>query len=275
VTDESVLTVSVVLRSGSAQSAVDRGAGQVTIPIWHLGAFGGSGIVRTWLLLGRCDEPVSAPRSILEERLRMSLMDVPTAIHAPRICITLLEGASDPADIWPPSTDEGKSAGHDMLLASHAQHVSMFRAYAARWDTAHDSNAAVSPSASPCKSSAASVGSVEDLIDEQHSTLDALQREANRRIEIGNETLRKLQLKLETFAAEEPELVTRHSAAKLRLAAAKQENAKAAPKETNMSDEEVEAEMEKLRMEAEVLASQKEALMKLVADIYAQAGTAR
>jgi len=272
VSNDSVVSLSVFLRKRGGPSAASvRGVGQVIIPIWAVPSYTGTGLVRTWLLLGRCEENLDAPRSVLAERFRMSVMDVPAALHAPRICISLMEGAADPSEVWPPRSAETKCMGYDMLLESHYQHSRMLRAYSVRLE-AQSHSAGIS---SPSQSTSLSVGSAEDLLEERRVTLEELQKEANRRIEIGNETVKKVQVKLQLLVDEEPALLTRHAAATKRLATAKSKHdvalRDAAPADAGMTDEEVEAELGRLRTESEVLASQKDALMKLVADFYAQA----
>jgi len=206
-------------------------------------------------------------------------------LHTSRVCLTLLESSTDPAD-WA-KDDKDCITYYEPLLVSHGQHVQISQAY---FDYIERTEAAGKGAAAAKRSSTASTGSTpveasalkaelerlqqqqqrEEEITQLQRELDEITEEAHKRIEKGAEAIVKLKQLLDMEAVQ---LQREHVEAEQRVQVLRQEGASLRQRVEFSKDASAatDTELQKLRQDVLVLTNQKDALMKMVQDIYGTA----
>lgn len=290
---DSVVSVRIFLHERGAPSCNDRCVGQLAVPVQEVVSMCGPGIYQTWFLLDSTASYNAVPRSRLAERFRQALHGVSQELRAPRVCLTLLESDADPA-FW--ATDEAAQITYyDALLVAHAQHLQATRGY---FDLTGSGDDPLSPqlnrpvgrrctegarAGDPAHSARlhAELERLQKRQREEEATaqiaqlqaeLDQVTDEANRRIEKGNEAILKLKAQLKDLRdVDAPNLISDRSKVEQQLEAARRRNGELTNKvnapQTSPDDADFE-DLAQLRQEILVLTNQKEALMKMVQDVY-------
>jgi hypothetical protein len=268
---ESVISVRIFLHSRGAPSTNDRPVGQLSIPIGEMIDLCGPGVYQTWFTLEDA-QPYVMVRSQIVERFRRALHGVSMELTLPRICLTMLESSAEPTE-WA-KEERNRITYYGPLLVSHVQHLQTVQAY---FDRA-DRNSTTSGEATSLK------GELERLKIQQQQDeevgqlqreLDQITDEANKRIEKGNAAIVKLKGELKHLRdVEAAQLQRERQEAERQLQTLRQESMQLQQRAENSAiDANGDEELNKLRQDVLVLNNQKDALMKMVQEIYGTAQT--
>mmetsp|Transcript_119458 Transcript_119458/g.372158 ORF Transcript_119458/g.372158 Transcript_119458/m.372158 type:complete len:383 (+) Transcript_119458:105-1253(+) len=286
---DTVLSVRVFLHNRGSPSTMDRPVGQLSIPVRELLDMCGPGLYQTWFLLDAPTPYGGMQRSHTVERFRRALHGVSMELHTSRICLTLLESGTDPAD-WP-REERDRITYYEPMLISHQQHVQVTQAYfdfIERSETASAVRAASNRSGggsmqAPVEAAALNSELLrlqqqqrEEEVGLLQRELDQITEEANKRIERGNGVIVKLKADLKQLRDEEaPQLQREQAKAEQRLDALRQEGEELRRRAEDIQDDAAaEEELQRAYQEVLVLTNQKDALMRMVQDFYGTAQTA-
>jgi len=268
---ESVISVRIFLHSRGAPSTNDRPVGQLSIPIGEMIDLCGPGVYQTWFTLEDA-QPYVMVRNQIVERFRRALHGVSMELHAPRICLTMLESSAEPTE-WA-KEERNRITYYGPLLVSHVQHLQTVQAYFDRGDKISTNS-----------TEAASLrGELERLklqqqqdeeVGQLQRELDQITDEANKRIEKGNAAIVKLKGELKHLRdVEAAQLQRDRQDAENQLQKLRQESIQLQQRAENSAvDANGDEELNKLRQDVLVLNNQKDALMKMVQEIYGTAQT--
>lgn len=287
---DSVISVRVFLHNRGSPSTSDRPVGQLSIPVREMLDMCGPGLYQTWFLLDAPTPYGGMQRSHILERFRRSLHGVSMELHTSRICLTLLESSTEPAD-WP-KDEKDRVTYYEPLLISHQQHVQITQAYFDYIERAEPASAtraaskkpgAATSAQSPVEASALKA-ELERLQHQQREEevgllqreLDQITEEANKRIEKGNTAIKELKAELKHLRDVEAVQLQRENAeVDQRVRALRQENEELRRRvESSQDDAAADDELQKLQQEVMVLTNQKDALLKMVQDVYGTTQTA-
>jgi len=268
---ESVISVRIFLHSRGAPSTNDRPVGQLSIPIGEMIDLCGPGVYQTWFTLEDA-QPYVMVRSQVVERFRRALHGVSMELHAPRICLTMLESSAEPTE-WA-KEERNRITYYGPLLVSHVQHLQTVQAY-------FDGSDKI---ASNSFEATSSKGDLERLklqqqqdeeVGQLQRELDQITDEANKRIEKGNAAIVKLKGELKHLRdIEAAQLQRERQQAESQLQTLRQESVQLQQRaENSVNDATCDHELNTLRQDVLVLKNQKAALMKMVQDIYGTAQT--
>mmetsp|Transcript_25203 Transcript_25203/g.58693 ORF Transcript_25203/g.58693 Transcript_25203/m.58693 type:complete len:395 (-) Transcript_25203:239-1423(-) len=289
---DSVLSVRVFLHNRGSPSTSDRPVGQLSIPVREMLDTCGPGMYQTWFLLDTPTHYGGMNRAHILERFRCALHGVSMELHTARICLTLLESSTEPTE-WA-KDDKDRATYYEPLLVSHQQHVQISQAYfdyIERTDASSAGRAASSKRNSSLTGTSASLETStlkmklehlqqqqrEEEVGQLQRELDQITEEANKRIEKGNSAIVKLKAELKQLRdVEAVELQREQAETEARMKALREEGEKLRQrvemtKDTTAMDE----DLQQLRQEVMVLTNQKDALMKMVQEIYGTAQTER
>mmetsp|Transcript_21606 Transcript_21606/g.50449 ORF Transcript_21606/g.50449 Transcript_21606/m.50449 type:complete len:382 (-) Transcript_21606:95-1240(-) len=252
-----ILSIRVFLHKRGSASAQDRAVGQVSLPIGQIVELMGRGLYQTWLLLEEVADYAGIRRSWVVEHFRNAYSNVRDKIHAPRICITLLEVDADP-QLWSASETD-RAEYHDVVLASQTQLTKLLAAY---HSDRVDADRGQAMSATLSMDSAGS-----DAVAHLQEQLKYLTAEAKKREESGIETVRKLEDHMREMRQASDAAWHDRTAARRRLEAAKWRNNQLQEHISAPSSGD-ESELTQLASEMNTLLREKEACMKMVQDIY-------
>mmetsp|Transcript_66979 Transcript_66979/g.207097 ORF Transcript_66979/g.207097 Transcript_66979/m.207097 type:complete len:398 (-) Transcript_66979:49-1242(-) len=285
---DSVLSVRIFLHNRGFPSTTDRPVGQLSLPVREMLDTCGPGLYQTWFLLDAPTPYGGMQRSHTVERFLRALHGVSMELHASRICLSLLDSSTDPAE-WP-KDDKDRITYFEPVLISHQQHVQITQAYFDYIERAESSSAARTASKkggvnaqAPVEASAlkAELERLQQQQREEEVTLlqrelDQITEEANRRIEKGNGVIVKLKADLKHLRdVEAAQLQCEHAEAEQRVQTLRQEGQELRQRlENSQDDAAADADLQNLQQEVLVLTNQKDALMKMVQDIYGTAQAA-
>mmetsp|Transcript_13608 Transcript_13608/g.30968 ORF Transcript_13608/g.30968 Transcript_13608/m.30968 type:complete len:368 (-) Transcript_13608:35-1138(-) len=178
-----IISVRVFLHKRGSVSKQDRAVGQVSLPISQVVELIGRGMFQCWLRLEEPTEYSEIRRSWAIEHFRNAYLHVQDQIHAPRVCITLLEVETDPKR-WT-NSEQDKVAYHDVMLATHMQHAQLAATYqnelgdgAARTQPL-DSVASLDQVKRREKSDVATVSKLEEQVRDLREVSDSLWHDRN------------------------------------------------------------------------------------------------
>mmetsp|Transcript_57543 Transcript_57543/g.106303 ORF Transcript_57543/g.106303 Transcript_57543/m.106303 type:complete len:367 (-) Transcript_57543:61-1161(-) len=237
-----IISVRVFLHKRGSVSKQDRAVGQVSLPIAQVVELIGRGMFQCWLLLEEPTEYSEIRRSWAVEHFRNAYLHVQERIHAPRVCITLLEAETDPK-LWA-NNEKDKAAYHDVILATHVQHAQLVAAYHNELGDA--------TSRSP------SIGSV--------SSLDQVKR--RERNDMAN--ISKLEEQMRELREVSDRLWHDRNVVRRKLEAAKWRNSQLQEQASEPSSTD-ESELAQLSREKMVLSREKAACMQMVQEIFSVA----
>jgi len=284
---DSLISVRVFLHNRGSPSNSDRPVGQLSIPVREMLDMCGPGLYQTWFLLDSPNPYGGMQRSHIVERFRRAMHGVSMEIHSSRICLTLLESSTEPAD-WP-KEERDRVAYYETVLVSHQQHVQITQSYfdyveraernpGERTSSKKSSTASAPAPAPPVEANALKhelsrllIQQREEEVGQLQRELDQITEEANKRIEKGNSAIKELKADLKHLRdVEAAQLQHEHAETEQRVRDLRQENEDLRKRVESSEDDAAnnEEELQKLQQEVAVLTNQKDALMKMVQEIY-------
>mmetsp|Transcript_108087 Transcript_108087/g.209250 ORF Transcript_108087/g.209250 Transcript_108087/m.209250 type:complete len:386 (-) Transcript_108087:99-1256(-) len=269
---ESVISVRIFLHSRGAPSTNDRPVGQLSIPIGEMIDLCGPGVYQTWFTLEDA-QPYIMVRGQIVERFRRALHGVSMELHAPRICLTMLESSSEPTE-WA-KEERNRITYYGPLLVSHVQHLQTVQAYFDRADKIATGGSSEAASTKGELERLKLQQQQDEEVGQLQRELDQITDEANKRIEKGNAAIVKLKGELKHLRdVEAAQLQRERQEAESQLQTLRQESIQLQQRaENSVVDANGNEELLKLRQDVLVLNNQKAALMKMVQEIYGTAQT--
>mmetsp|Transcript_82256 Transcript_82256/g.180838 ORF Transcript_82256/g.180838 Transcript_82256/m.180838 type:complete len:363 (-) Transcript_82256:196-1284(-) len=294
---DSVVSVRIFLHDRTAANRNDRPIGQVSIPIADALKICGPGVFRTWFLLSPVEEyPDARQPGKFVDGFRDALR-VSTRPKVTRLCLSILESSVNLSEWGMDGRERERSIFYSPLWFSHDQHVHLVKGYMDLLDSEpppKNPKSANNPNQSSRVSADEEALAAREEQERMHqqqlerdflelqNQLDQVTEEANKRIERGNEKIIKLKGELKELRdVNMPKAQAERETAQRRLAAAEAKRQAlqqelASLDATSQSQGQTDLvggpeDLSKLRHEVLVLAKQKEALMKMVQDVYGPA----